>query len=603
MTGDARGSCLDVYVFHSLRLTTEAWYAIADRYDRFLNIAVDARGDARAWWRPSSAAASAGPRDGMPAVSDAAVDALLAEPLPHWLSSRVTRCQRAQDFAIDAFAEVGRLRLTERSYSLAINSHKQCMVIFRFGFAAAPGDEAIGSDIAAEIVTMARDRRVYRNIGQQAYASKALADAVAEIRVDFEANVAGQLRGESVVIADDDFAFPIFVSASVDPSVACIFDNEEQVSLERTDPVYFGWNYGLVCGQGPAATRDCLSVFAFMQFSYHNVRQYEGFLDREMARTSLRTRRIDTDRAASIVGNLTHTFEWFHLDFFRHLGTLNPSLHATADELVRRWRLDASVRRMHDALIYHREYVNGEYARAAQRDTRRQEAILFLIALLQLFALISVLVDFQSLHGVTQDARKLLDPELVEWEWWGLQHVGSVPRVILALSLTLAFAFYGPNLLRWLRRATAGAWRALVRRLGQRGRDVVRALAHLRHRVVVARSHNHGLGLFPLFAFDAGDTILDLDAGIVKTALPDDAASAEWSYRDGRYYVRPWGTAYRFINHSRQPNASATLAVDGESPRLVVTALRRIARGEEILLDYRAERLPFAYIRDAGGYL
>jgi hypothetical protein len=278
-------------------------------------------------------------------------------------------------------------------------------------------------------------------------------------------------------------------------------------------------------------------------------------------------------------------------------------MHAVAGELVERWRLDRSVSRMHGSLAYHRDYASAEYARAAQRDTKRQEAILFLIALLQLFALISVLVDFQSLHGITQDARKLLDPELVEWEWWGLQHIGTVPRIILVLAIVLALAFYGPIVFRRSKGLLVNGSKGLVRNLARLARLSWRRLRFLNKKVVIRGSAMHGVGLFPLFGFSKNDTVLCIDAGEGKRELSSHEHQAEWNYREGLYFVRPKKTPYGFINHSRVPNARSVVAVDGARATLEVTALRDIGRNEEILIDYRAENLPFSYIRDAGGYL
>jgi hypothetical protein len=602
MVSEAARPILDVFVFHSLRLTTEAWYAIADRYDHFLNPAVDDRRHPGAWGPPQPSEAN------WPTATDGAFDPyvhrLLAEPLPHRISRRVDRYQHVDQFGLASFSDVGRLRLSARSYSLAINNHKQCMLIFHFSFAATCNDETLDdAALADEIVTIARDRQVYRNIAQEGYVQKALDDAVDEIRQNFADNVRHHRAGDQVVLARPDFAFPIFVCDGVGPRVATIFEQEEDARLETPAPVYFGWNYGLVCGRGADVTRESLAVFAFMQFSYHQLRQYEGFLNREMERTSLRSRAIDTEKAASIVGNLTHTFEWFHLDFFRHLGTLNPTMFAIANELVERWRLNSSVSRMHGSMTYHRDYAVAEYSRAAQRDTGRQEAILFLIALLQLFALISVLVDFQSLHGIAQDTRKLLDPGLGAWEWWGLQHIGTIPRLILILAVGLALAFYGPKLIRRGRLLLLEGTKAALRRSIGMIRSLRRRWRFVDRRLILRHSTMHGLGVFPLFGFREGETVLRIDAGDAKTDLAATEQDAEWNYRDGVYFVRRERTAYGFINHSRVPNARAVLRDEGGTAILEVTALRRIARTDEILIDYREENLPFSYLRDDGGYL
>jgi hypothetical protein len=222
---------------------------------------------------------------------------------------------------------------------------------------------------------------------------------------------------------------------------------------------------------------------------------------------------------------------------------------------------------------------------------------------LQLFALISVLVDFQSLHGITQDARRLLEPGLFQWEWWGLQHVGTIPRLILVLAVFLALAFYGPKLYRHGRSLFLGGSVMAARRSLGLVSTWRRRWQFVARRLVVRRSAMHGLGLFPLFGFRAGETLLRMDAGEAKTLLSSTEQHSEWNYREGVYFVRRDRTPYGFINHSRSPNARSVVRVEDTSATLEVEALRDIARNEEILIDYREEDLPFSYVRDNGGYL
>ena len=150
MESEPTGSVLDIFVFHSLRLTTEAWYAIAEHYDRFLNAAVDRERRPGIWGpvdRPNAAMPQA-----TQGVFDPQVHNILAEPLPHRVSRRVDRYQHVDQFGLDSFADVGGLRLTARSYSLAVNNHKQCMLILHFSFATAADGIRMDEVTLAEVL-------------------------------------------------------------------------------------------------------------------------------------------------------------------------------------------------------------------------------------------------------------------------------------------------------------------------------------------------------------------------------------------------------------------------------------------------------------------
>ncbi|MEM3335623.1 MAG: SET domain-containing protein [Thermoplasmata archaeon] len=58
--------------------------------------------------------------------------------------------------------------------------------------------------------------------------------------------------------------------------------------------------------------------------------------------------------------------------------------------------------------------------------------------------------------------------------------------------------------------------------------------------------------------------------------------------------VRPLRTKYSFINHSRTPNLEIDFAT------MEVKALRNIAKGEELTLDYRKECLSQEYWQKHG---
>lgn len=126
----------------------------------------------------------------------------------------------------------------------------------------------------------------------------------------------------------------------------------------------------------------------------------------------------------------------------------------------------------------------------------------------------------------------------------------------------------------------------------------------------IAPSPIHGLGLFARRALAAGEVLGVLDGQRVDWAsfeaalqrgVWDDPAGAdpfvEWNALSTEVLLaRPLRTKYGFINHSRAPNAE--LAHDP----LRVVALRAIAAGEELTLDYRREPLRQGYL-DKATYL
>lgn len=109
--------------------------------------------------------------------------------------------------------------------------------------------------------------------------------------------------------------------------------------------------------------------------------------------------------------------------------------------------------------------------------------------------------------------------------------------------------------------------------------------------VIVRRSQIHGLGLFAARPIAAGEEI-----GVYAGQRYEADCQAEWEHAltylfrlsDGTLIDgREGGNATRHINHSCEPNCLAyEVEAPGGVPVIVIEAERRIARGEELYLDY-----------------
>lgn len=128
----------------------------------------------------------------------------------------------------------------------------------------------------------------------------------------------------------------------------------------------------------------------------------------------------------------------------------------------------------------------------------------------------------------------------------------------------------------------------------------------------VRLSSIHGFGLFTLMDRKENEQLCDLDgmwmdyddyfmmASRIGPGIPrlKDFFFMEWNYFNGRVLARPLRTSYGFINHHTEPNIILRNMGTKESPKLVVSALRDIAAGEELLIEYRREELPRGYLQD-----
>uniref|UniRef100_A0A6P8ST43 [histone H3]-lysine(4) N-methyltransferase n=1 Tax=Geotrypetes seraphini TaxID=260995 RepID=A0A6P8ST43_GEOSA len=115
--------------------------------------------------------------------------------------------------------------------------------------------------------------------------------------------------------------------------------------------------------------------------------------------------------------------------------------------------------------------------------------------------------------------------------------------------------------------------------------------------VGVYRSAIHGRGLFCKRNIDAGEMVIEYSGIVIRSVLTDKREK----YYDGKgigcYMFRiddfdvvdatMHGNAARFINHSCEPNCySRVIHVEGQK-HIVIFALRKIYRGEELTYDYK----------------
>ncbi|XP_047461939.1 LOW QUALITY PROTEIN: histone-lysine N-methyltransferase 2B-like [Mugil cephalus] len=115
--------------------------------------------------------------------------------------------------------------------------------------------------------------------------------------------------------------------------------------------------------------------------------------------------------------------------------------------------------------------------------------------------------------------------------------------------------------------------------------------------VGVYRSLIHGRGLFCKRNIDAGEMVIEYAGTVIRAVLTDKREKYYDSKGIGCYMFRiddfdvvdatMQGNAARFINHSCEPNCySRVINVDGRK-HIVIFALRKIYRGEELTYDYK----------------
>ncbi|GCB71718.1 hypothetical protein scyTo_0001678 [Scyliorhinus torazame] len=111
------------------------------------------------------------------------------------------------------------------------------------------------------------------------------------------------------------------------------------------------------------------------------------------------------------------------------------------------------------------------------------------------------------------------------------------------------------------------------------------------------RSPIHGRGLFCKRNIDAGEMVIEYSGNVIRSVLTDKREKYYDSKGIGCYMFRiddyevvdatMHGNAARFINHSCEPNCySRVISVDGQK-HIVIFAVRKIYRGEELTYDYK----------------
>lgn len=122
-------------------------------------------------------------------------------------------------------------------------------------------------------------------------------------------------------------------------------------------------------------------------------------------------------------------------------------------------------------------------------------------------------------------------------------------------------------------------------------------------KAVVGLSSLHGWGLF-IGSAKQDEVLCMLDGQLMDyseferlTRLRRDLPYIEWNaITREKILVRMFRTKYSYINHSRTPNCYVEI---GEDSFVYVRALVDL-NNEELLLDYRFEPLPYAYIETHG---
>nr|XP_020650223.1 histone-lysine N-methyltransferase 2A [Pogona vitticeps] len=115
--------------------------------------------------------------------------------------------------------------------------------------------------------------------------------------------------------------------------------------------------------------------------------------------------------------------------------------------------------------------------------------------------------------------------------------------------------------------------------------------------VGVYRSPIHGRGLFCKRNIDVGEMVIEYAGNVIRSILTDKREKYYDSKGIGCYMFRiddsevvdatMHGNAARFINHSCEPNCySRVINIDGQK-HIVIFAMRKIYRGEELTYDYK----------------
>lgn len=115
--------------------------------------------------------------------------------------------------------------------------------------------------------------------------------------------------------------------------------------------------------------------------------------------------------------------------------------------------------------------------------------------------------------------------------------------------------------------------------------------------VGVYRSHIHGRGLFCKRDIECGEMVVEYAGQVIRSVLCDKREKEYEAKGMGCYMFRideqtvvdatVHGNAARFINHSCEPNCYSRIVDIFGKKHIIIFALRRIQRGEELTYDYK----------------
>ena len=114
--------------------------------------------------------------------------------------------------------------------------------------------------------------------------------------------------------------------------------------------------------------------------------------------------------------------------------------------------------------------------------------------------------------------------------------------------------------------------------------------------LTIKKSTIHGDGVFTKIEVPKGKRVISLEGQIISTKDTEEKyPKGEWNaIADGFFLCRKERTIYGFINHSREPNCKVDFS------DFSVKTIKRVGKGEELLLDYREEKLPNEYLNGFG---
>lgn len=548
------------------------------------------------------------------------------------LCRRVHNYQIASDLGLKYFwedIEDQDIRLVERGYSLIATDVGQFVLVFTFRLIGGT-PETRGSAVRR----LCKHRAIRSNMEQNGFTQLAYSYAQSEIERLFRSmriRIPGEMEESSVLATPsihgpvswitnkyDLTAFPWFMSGRLSSEIDNIFsasNDLQSISRRYEHPsigdfkIFHGNDFGIICDTetGANAVRyEILPLLIYAQFSYYKVRQLQGQLIHWMSHDIHCTKTIKLEYHTERFERLSHSLYRFLLATRLFVDSCSPRMRMIADRMTQDWRMNSAIEILVASVDRHRDQLSAIGSEISRRDAKRQESVIFVIAMLQILALVSVLADYRQLNPLVGTSSPVGTFAFEQWLIAAAPWLLRVFVVIAALLVLWRFWRTAWKHLRWC--GKVASWprfviRSTSQKIGRRLEDPTIDYTCVR----VDRSEVHGRGLFAMRAFVAGDIIFSFPEGVPIDVGGDKDMSGshwerEWNAVEGKLYVREGvGTAYRLINHSRDPNV---VVIHKPIERaFVVQAICDIYQNNELLLDYRQETLPRMYLVQRGGYL